>query len=38
VGALWGYGDETELTEAGSTVLCSSTHDLTATIRNLLSV
>jgi phosphoglycolate phosphatase len=38
VGALWGYGDETELTEAGATVLCSSTHDLTATIRNLLSV
>jgi phosphoglycolate phosphatase len=36
VGALWGYGDETELTEAGATVLCPSPHDLATAIRNLL--
>jgi phosphoglycolate phosphatase len=33
VGALWGYGDETELMEAGATVLCPSPYDLTAAIR-----
>jgi phosphoglycolate phosphatase len=38
VGALWGYGDETELREAGATNLCPSPHDLTASIRNLLQV
>jgi phosphoglycolate phosphatase len=38
VGALWGYGDETELMEAGATVLCPSPHDLTAAIRPLFQV
>ena len=38
VGALWGYGDDAELIEAGATVLCPSPHDLTAAIWNLLQV
>jgi phosphoglycolate phosphatase len=38
VGALWGCGDETELMEAGATVLCPSPHDLTAAIRPLFQV
>jgi phosphoglycolate phosphatase len=36
VGALWGYGNEAELTEAGATILCSSPHDLAASVRSLL--
>jgi phosphoglycolate phosphatase len=38
VGALWGYGDEAELIEAGATILCPSPYDLAATVRNLLQV
>jgi len=38
VGALWGYGDETELLEAGATILCFSPHDLATAIRNFLQV
>ncbi len=36
VGALWGYGNETELSEAGATVLCPWPHELATAIRNLL--
>jgi phosphoglycolate phosphatase len=38
VGALWGYGDESELMEAGATILCPKPHDLSTAIRNLLQV
>jgi phosphoglycolate phosphatase len=38
VGALWGYGNEAELTEAGATVLCPSPDDLVTTVRDLLLV
>jgi phosphoglycolate phosphatase len=38
VGALWGYGNETELMEAGATILCPSPNNLAAAIRNLLQV
>ena len=38
VGALWGYGDAAELSEAGATVLCLPPHDLATAIRNLLQV
>jgi phosphoglycolate phosphatase len=38
VGALWGYGDEVELLEAGATVLCPSPDALVATVRDLLRV
>jgi phosphoglycolate phosphatase len=38
VGALWGFGDVTELMEAGATVLCSSPHDLAAAVRILVQV
>jgi phosphoglycolate phosphatase len=34
--ALWGYGDETELLEAGATVLCPSPDALVGTVRDLL--
>jgi phosphoglycolate phosphatase len=38
VGALWGYGDEAELMEAGATILSLSPHDLAATVRGLLHI
>ncbi len=38
VGALWGYGDKTELLEAGATVLCPSPDALVRTVRDLLRV
>jgi phosphoglycolate phosphatase len=38
VGALWGYGDEAELMEAGATTVCASPDDLTASVRSLLRV
>jgi phosphoglycolate phosphatase len=38
VGALWGYGSEHELVEAGATALCSSPYELALTIRDLLRV
>jgi phosphoglycolate phosphatase len=38
VGALWGYGSEKELVEAGANVLCASPSDLAATITQLLQV
>lgn len=36
VGALWGYGNEAELMEAGATIVCPSPYDLAATITKLL--
>jgi phosphoglycolate phosphatase len=38
VGALWGYGDEAELREAGATILCPSPNDLVGSIQDLLQV
>jgi phosphoglycolate phosphatase len=38
MGVLWGYGDETEFTEAGATILCPWPHDLAAAVRSLLPV
>ena len=38
VGALWGYGDEVELLEAGAAVLCPSPDDLVGTVQDLLQV
>jgi phosphoglycolate phosphatase len=38
VGALWGYGDEAELREAGASVLRPSPDGLVTTVRNLLRV
>ena len=38
VGALWGYGDEAELIEAGASTLCPSPYGLAATVRSLLQV
>lgn len=35
VGALWGYGSESELTEAGADVLCASPSDLAACLARL---
>ncbi len=37
LGALWGYGDEAELTAAGATVLCPSPSQLVETVRRLVS-
>jgi phosphoglycolate phosphatase len=38
VGALWGYGNEAELMEAGATIVCLVPDDLPATVRSLLQV
>jgi phosphoglycolate phosphatase len=36
VGALWGYGDREELTEAGAAALCRSPGDLLSTVKELV--
>ncbi len=36
VGALWGYGNEAELREAGATVLCPAPDDLAGIVEDLL--
>jgi phosphoglycolate phosphatase len=38
IGALWGYGDATELTEAGAVVLCASPNHLVGTVQDLIKV
>jgi phosphoglycolate phosphatase len=38
VGALWGYGDEAELMEAGATTLCPTPNDLVGIVRDLLPI
>ncbi len=38
VGALWGYGKEAELMEAGATIVCPVPDDLPATVKSLLQV
>jgi phosphoglycolate phosphatase len=38
VGALWGYGNEPELIEAGATVLCTSPDDLVDIVQDLIQV
>jgi phosphoglycolate phosphatase len=38
VGALWGYGNEAELMEAGATTLCPSPNNLVGSIQDLLQL
>jgi phosphoglycolate phosphatase len=38
VGALWGYGNEAELMEAGATIVCPTPNDLVGTVRDLLPI
>nr|QQZ51021.1 hypothetical protein JKL49_07450 [Phenylobacterium glaciei] len=35
LGALWGYGSEAELSEAGAHALCAAPSDLAASCRDL---
>jgi phosphoglycolate phosphatase len=38
VGALWGYGSEEELIQAGAAILCSSPGDLIGAVRDILPI